>query len=82
MVYMWCGHVDDLEEGEYETRIVSDKVESWLRLILTPVSLRKYTSSEIQRTSVQSHFEITPNASTASLAAPRMLSASNQYRNF
>ena len=82
MVYMWCGHVDDLEEGRYKTRALSDKVESRLRLILTPVNLRKYKSNEIQHTSVHSHFAIAPNASTASLAAPRILSASSQNRNF
>ena len=82
MVYMWCGRVDDLEEGGYKTRALSDKVESSLRLLLTPVNLRKYTSNEVQRTSVHSHFSITPNASTASLAVPRTLSASNQNRNF
>ena len=82
MVYMRCGHVDDLEEGRHETRALSDKVESWLRLILIPVNLRKYTINEIQRTSVHSHFAIAPNASTASLAAPRTLSTSSQNRNF
>ena len=82
MVYMSCGHVDDVEEGKYETRALSDKVESWLRLILTPMSLQIYTSNEIQHTSVHSHFSTAPNASTASLAAPRTLSASSQNRNF
>ena len=82
MVYMRCGHVDDLEEGRYETREIFDKVESGLRLILTPVNLRKYTTNEIQRTSVHSHFAIAPNASTASLEAPRTLSASSQNGNF
>ena len=82
MVYMWCGNVDDLEEGRYETRALSDKVESWLCLVLIPVNLRKYTSSGIQRTSVHSRSAIAPNASTASLAAPRTLSASSQNKNF
>ena len=81
MVYVWCGYVDGLKEGGYETRALSDKVESWLRLILTPMNLQIYTSSEIQRTSIRSHFPITPNASTASLAAPRTLSASSQNKN-
>ena len=82
MVYMRCGNIDDLEEGRYETRALSDKVESWLRLTLTPVNLREYTSDGVQHTSVHSHFVIAPNASIASLAAPRTLSASSQNKNF
>ena len=82
MVYMWCGNVDDLEEGRYETRAISDKVESSLCLILTPVNLQKYTSSGIQHTSVHSHSAITPNALTASFTAPRTLSTSSQNKNF
>ena len=47
MIYVWCGRADDLEEHRYETRAVSDKVESWLGLVLTSVNLRKHTNNEM-----------------------------------
>ena len=38
MIYMRCRQADDLEECDYETRVVSDKVEGRWRLVLSPVN--------------------------------------------